>query len=439
MDRIEPDYHSDRPIGTGHSNAADVRRLRRALGRIGYGRFPTKAASSVTPGLRDAVVKFQSDFGLERDGVIEPGGPTETALSIALRAKNADGGPAIGEVRDTFAHMSDAGFKFRASQDRRGIGEWVDRDGRALESDQANPALGRSSPQFALMPRKFPFERPGQWILEGGAGGGGGRISRGRIEPKLLWGRTMSAIFGGAPEKETDEGRPAGKPEPMKRTEPHRGPDMTLPPSPSEPPEKRDDKEEFPADERAPTVTVSPIPEEQKPGMTIFPDQSNLVEQWIVLENSRGLKEGQQRDLQYIIDGLYRRLEALGIRRDYKFKHTAGGDTAPTAPGSDRYDPEGNRTYMKERVVKPEGGGMRGSRRPDFSYEAGGYKDDINIVDSLKDNVTPTSRERNAVEGLIANKEAQKEYGATRTLGKSKGMSWEEYTAAADRSLDIIV
>jgi hypothetical protein len=94
---------------------------------------------------------------------------------------------------------------------------------------------------------------------------------------------------------------------------------------------------------------------------------------------------------------------------------------------------------MKERVVKPEGGGMRGSRRPDFSYEAGGYKDDINIVDSLKDNVTPTSRERNAVEGLIANKEAQKKYGATRTLGKSKGMSWEEYTAAADRFLDIIV
>jgi len=190
-----------------------------------------------------------------------------------------------------------------------------------------------------------------------------------------------------------------------------------------------DNIEELPVEERRPSVTVSPVPEERRPQIEIFPDQSNIIEQWIILENSRGLTDLQQKDLQYIIDGLYRRLEKHGLLDHYE--HTGGGYTAANSDEA--------RRYMKERTVLSKQGGRVGSRRPDFSYRFDGGWEDINVVDTLKDRATPTARERRALAGLIANKEAHGQTGATRTVGKSKGMSWDEYTAAADHFLDIIV
>lgn len=224
----------------------------------------------MTPGLRNSVVKFQSDFGLEPDGVIEPGGPTESALSIALRARNLDGKAAVEELRDAFASIGDEGFVFRASPDLRGMGEWVDGRDEDLTGGKPGRTAGRSKTLIASKVRKFPFERPGQWILEGGGAGGGG-VSGGRVEWSLLWRGITNRLFGDVPETEASEIPPGGKTEPMKRTEPYNGPELMLPPSPPEPPEEPEHKEEFPTEERAPTVTVSPVPEEGKPSLTIFP------------------------------------------------------------------------------------------------------------------------------------------------------------------------
>lgn len=73
MTYTPPDYHTARTIGEGQSNAADVRRLRRALTRTGYGRFGNPPAENVTPGLMQTIERFQSDFGLKPDAVIRPG------------------------------------------------------------------------------------------------------------------------------------------------------------------------------------------------------------------------------------------------------------------------------------------------------------------------------------------------------------------------------
>lgn len=121
-----PDYHTTRTIGAGQSNPADVRRLRRALTRAGYGRFGNPPAENVTPGLMTAIARFQSDFGLEPDSVIRPGGPTERALTMALRARSDGGDPALAELRETFARNTAAGLTFRPHPRDRNAGLWLD-------------------------------------------------------------------------------------------------------------------------------------------------------------------------------------------------------------------------------------------------------------------------------------------------------------------------
>jgi len=65
-----PSYRTARTIGTGQSNPGDVHRLRRALKRTGHGRFPGQGAPNVTPGLMEAIKRFQTDYGLEADAVV---------------------------------------------------------------------------------------------------------------------------------------------------------------------------------------------------------------------------------------------------------------------------------------------------------------------------------------------------------------------------------
>jgi hypothetical protein len=421
-----PDYFTARTIGTGQSNPGDVRRLRSTLKRTGHGHFPGQGAPNVTPGLMEAIKRFQTDFGLEPDAVIRPRGPTERALSMALRARNRQGPAAMEALRDTFAQRSRAGLTFQPHPRDRNAGQWVDATGRTLTDAQADAFAARPGQQLAMMRRDQQLRKPGQNLLEGG---GGLMPSRGGLGTGLTLGGVINYLQGAKPQKEAPDGLPIEKPRGAGRTVPLKNPDFRIPPSPAQPPGKMESSEEYPAEERRPTITVSPVPEERRPQIEIFPDQSNIIEQWIILENSRGLPDLQQKDLQYIIDGLYRRLEKRGLLRHYK--HTAGGYTAESSDKSGE--------YMKERTVLSKQGGRVGSHRPDFSYQFDDRWEDINIVDTLKDHATPTARERRALAGLIANKEAHGQTGATRTVGKSKGMSWGEYTAAADHFLDIIV
>lgn len=104
----DPDFAVSRTIGRGRSSPADVQRLRRALNRTGHGSFPEPGGPNVTPGLIDAVKRFQGDFGLEPDAVVRPGGPTEPALSIAAGTRSQQGPAAMDEVRIAFARRARA-------------------------------------------------------------------------------------------------------------------------------------------------------------------------------------------------------------------------------------------------------------------------------------------------------------------------------------------
>ncbi len=64
-------------VGSGHSRANDVVRIRKALHETGYGRSPQTPSPVYDSSIRSNIVGFQEDFGLKPDGFLAPGGPTE--------------------------------------------------------------------------------------------------------------------------------------------------------------------------------------------------------------------------------------------------------------------------------------------------------------------------------------------------------------------------
>lgn len=286
-----PSFHTARTIGTGQSNPGDVRRLRRALQRVGYGRFPSPGAPNVTPGLIETTKRFQRDFGLKPDAVVTPGGPTERALSIALATRANDAEPAMARLRDTFAARASAGLSFRPHPEDRHAGIWLDAKGRALSDSEADAIVARAGSrgtQLAMMRRGDQLRRPWKGLLEGGGTG----VPRGSMSA-IGSARTLDSVARQASEhstiKEASDGRWGDDPMNPGRTFPPANLPTQLPPSPADPPKGFDGREEYPAEERRPTLLVTPIPEERKPEVEIFPDLSDIIEQWLVVENSRGL------------------------------------------------------------------------------------------------------------------------------------------------------
>src|SRR3546814_1275276 len=114
------------------------------------------------------------------------------------------------------------------------------------------------------------------------------------------------------------------------------------PPSPTgvgmEPPERPDTPQEtFPAEERGPTLHVSPESAVGKPAREVFPDMSDELERWLVSE-SRGKRDGQQKNVQFLIDYIYKGLAKRGQKREHKY----GG-----------YHPD-REEYLKERYIPGE-------------------------------------------------------------------------------------
>jgi len=219
-----PDYHTTRSIGTGRSNPADVRRLRRALGRLGYGRSGNPPAENVTPGLMDAVERFQSDFGLEPDSTIRPGGPTERALAMTLRAHNEGGEPAVATLRDEFARHAAAGFTFEPDPADRNAGLWRDEDGRIQVNAGGEDRFGKPGLVAAESGRQ-----------RGGAGIPGGR--RGSVLFSiidLIRRETAKERWKQQERKSSPEHAPSG----AKRSISEPPPDV--PPFPAEPPDLGD-------------------------------------------------------------------------------------------------------------------------------------------------------------------------------------------------------
>lgn len=83
-------FHVTRPVGTGHSRANDVIRIRKALTETGHGFSPPEPSGVYDPSVQESIQRFQRDFGLHPDAVIKPGGPTERAIRLVLDAKRTD-------------------------------------------------------------------------------------------------------------------------------------------------------------------------------------------------------------------------------------------------------------------------------------------------------------------------------------------------------------
>lgn len=114
------DFFITADVGSGHgqSRPHDVVRIRRALDETGHGRSPATPSPRYDRSIHDNIIGFQDDFGLEKDGWLEPGGPTETALNLALDAKRAGGKEAMEAVRGPFATMNRDGFQFLPNANR---------------------------------------------------------------------------------------------------------------------------------------------------------------------------------------------------------------------------------------------------------------------------------------------------------------------------------
>lgn len=429
MTYTPPDFHVSRPIGRGTSHPSDVRRLRTALRRTGHGSFPRNAEARMTPGLGEALKRFQSDFGLEPDAVIDPEGPTERALSMAIAALDNGGDPALADMRETFARRREAGLVFGPDPENATGGLWHNADGNLHADDEADAITERQPVQIARMAKRDIMRRRGEDILEGGGGGDG--TNRGGTSL-----RSLSDILGSMLSRNPKRPVPAND----NRV---RGPDDSpvqdelvpppnletpVPPSPAKAPSVPEGTEGSPAEERKPTITVSPIPELRLPSIEVFPDQSNIIEKWFILENSRGLPHRQQKDVQYFIDAFYRRILKSGLGKVYD--HIGGGYTAA--------DSDSPGDYVTEWVLK-NGKPNKGSRRADYSITIGGIRYDFNVVDLLSDGATMTARERRAFEAIIEIKKKWTNDGKTYAIGKSKGMTWEEFTAKADRQIAVIV
>lgn len=107
------DFNINRPVGTGHSRANDVIRIRKALNETGHGASPPEPSGVYDPSVQASIESLQRDFGLKPDAVVNPGGPTEKIIGLALAARRSDG--AAGQARLQARHkaLERAGITFR--------------------------------------------------------------------------------------------------------------------------------------------------------------------------------------------------------------------------------------------------------------------------------------------------------------------------------------
>ena len=121
-------------IGRGRTRAADIRKIRNTLDELGYLSSPPKARLAYTPAIADGIEQAQRDFELKPDGIIDPDGPTEQTLNLALIAKRAGGGDAVASVRDDIIRHNRRGLRLmRDSVNPGAFGVWRDKNGKRVK------------------------------------------------------------------------------------------------------------------------------------------------------------------------------------------------------------------------------------------------------------------------------------------------------------------
>ncbi len=149
-----PDFFITRPVGSGNSVANDVVRLRKALDKTGHGQSAPQPSGIYDSSLNDRVTSFQWDFGLKEDGQVDPAGPTERAITLALDAKDMAGPDAMEAIRAPFAALNNAGLKLLPDpQDRfDGLPRWVDAKGDNVPDEKRDAILTQARRNRQLKP-----------------------------------------------------------------------------------------------------------------------------------------------------------------------------------------------------------------------------------------------------------------------------------------------
>lgn len=380
----------------------------------------------------DGLKSFQKREGLQVDGVMKPGGPTEKRLAQKTKPPTA-----AGTVARTM--QPEAGNRQRPDQkpsskridgfsgptDWSGIkmttGPSLPPDGASETGNELpngrkrGPARNQRRPdeaQVAMMPttvpglgdvgivgaRRSPAERG-----EAG-GGGGGALLLGAAAAKLLKDR----------QRQFDEsGSGAPKVEDRGKDRSNRVAVDPPPPTPGfEPPdEKLPDRTESPAEPvELPMLEGRPIPGPAKPHIETFPIEDSLGQALILESRGHEMTQGKNAVIIKIID-------RVSKEHEIEWEHLAGAETV-----------KGD--YMKERLY-PATKGEKGMR-PDFNTrvkrEDGSYGlFDGNTVDTRVDGETLTPREADALRRYPTLISDLEEEGILSAYPKIPDMDLDEY------------
>lgn len=93
-------------------------------------------------GVEVAVPAFQKDLGLKSDGIINPGGPTESALNALAVAGQKGGAPMVDAVKPVIRNLSQQGLMFTPdSRNADALGMWRDTNGGRVDPERAGQML----------------------------------------------------------------------------------------------------------------------------------------------------------------------------------------------------------------------------------------------------------------------------------------------------------
>lgn len=94
-----------------------------------------------------AIRKFQGGLNLKPDGIVKPGGPTESALN-AFAVANAKGGPRLAKaIKPAFADLTKRGLTFTPDpRNPEALGMWRDANGRRVDPERAGDLLRNIGP-----------------------------------------------------------------------------------------------------------------------------------------------------------------------------------------------------------------------------------------------------------------------------------------------------
>lgn len=351
-------FRVSRPVGRAGHSPGDVRKLRRALNVTGHMRSPRNPGGQFDRNAHTALTKFQKDWGLKPDALINPGGRTESAVNVALAADRAGGQPAQDAARKTFAALNDAGFTFAREKEEASAPAgssnapvWRDRAGNPVPGETllriARQSLAKTTPDNASGEERNVIASEGPetdtaafqilpWLirilLAGGKAAGkeatkrGGKeaaeeaAERAAREAQKRAARQAAEAAATAPDKltpnapaagallrgaqEAGKGIPPNDPDDEDNERSKSGarsersmpdPDFEkktrTPPFPADPQlsdEETGNRETFPIQEREPLILKGAEPVPGLPGLFIFPDMSDEIDRFLILENRRG-------------------------------------------------------------------------------------------------------------------------------------------------------